>query len=201
MNHYIYALVAHLDGASVVFYIGQTNDPQRRLGEHKHGAREGTERKYQFIRKLNKEAGCSWTLEVLHEITPAMLAEDVKYDDYEDYEIVRHTQLGYELTNMRAGSVLRQAELATLAKHGATLKSPKDVRALKKKLAAEEAVKTGAVQRICEMAAIQIERSRAEKAKKAERDSKRAAKRAAAEAERQQWLEAQRHLFDRERGL
>lgn len=212
-THFIYALVYERDGQQVPFYVGQTNDPQRRAGEHRNGARAGREDKYKFIRE--QLDGVEWRLEVMHEITPSMLAGNVQYDDYEDYEIVRLTQAGYRLTNMRAGSALRQAELAALNERGSALLSPKHVRAMKDELAAEKrgaellAAKAKeskakraapAVSKIMAMAAEQCAAAAAKIGKQDEAKAKRAAKKARELEERAAWMAAQQRAWAAKNG-
>ena len=144
-KYFIYALTAVVNSTKVVFYIGQTVDPDRRLSEHKRDSKTGSEDKYKYIRMILEPQGIAWSMEILHEITDDQIDADVTLDDYEDYEIVRHYHDDHPLQNMRAGSVLRRAELESLTKSIFTLDSPRAVRDHKNWLAeqrAKEAIKS-----------------------------------------------------------
>jgi hypothetical protein len=111
MKQYLYTLVFDADPQPVVFYVGRTNDPERRLAEHRRAVKdqEHTEYKYQWARSL-AEVGLSWDLVVIDEI-----------DDDEDSEyawvlkFARDNQTknisfidGLPLTNMKAGDFLTE---------------------------------------------------------------------------------------------
>lgn len=154
--HFIYALTTNLEGHRVVFYIGRTIDPERRLAEHRRDAKTGPEDKYKYIRMILEPQGIEWSMEILHEITGEQLDADVTLDDYEDYEIVRHRHLGHPLQNMRAGSALRRAELESLTGSLFEINSPRAVRDHKNWLAEQRAKE--AIQSIHPKAAAALDR-------------------------------------------
>lgn len=109
MSHYIYGLCFDLDGDTTFFYIGHTNDVQRRWLEHNRDAfNEDSSSfetsKYRFIRELDRR-DIKFQMIVLEEIT--------SYDQDGEYEWIlkfaRENQeqglnfFGYPLTNMKAG--------------------------------------------------------------------------------------------------
>ena len=69
MKHYLYTLVFDADPQPVVFYVGRTNHPERRLAEHRRAVKDEahTEYKYTWARQL-EEIGVTWDLVVIDEI-------------------------------------------------------------------------------------------------------------------------------------
>lgn len=111
MKHYLYTLVFDAEPEPVVFYVGHTNDPDRRRREHIQAVKnhENTEYKYQWCRSL-AEVGLSWDLVVIDEI-----ADDEDSEYAWVLKFARHNQsLGIKfiddlpLTNMRAGDFLTE---------------------------------------------------------------------------------------------
>lgn len=122
-NKFIYVLrfdnyeTDDLQSKSVVYYVGCTNDPQRRLNEHKRlcldakSPEYGTN-KYRFIRELRAE-DIRWWMDVVAEV-------DGTDDEIEDSEYAYVLQFadenevcgidfyGHPLTNMRAGDLLSE---------------------------------------------------------------------------------------------
>ena len=111
MKQYLYTLVFDAEPNPVVFYVGRTNDPKRRLQEHKLAVKnpEHSEYKYQWCRQL-EEVGLTWDLVTICEI-----------DDDEDseYEWVlrfardnQERKIGFlddlPLTNMKRGDFLTE---------------------------------------------------------------------------------------------
>jgi hypothetical protein len=93
---YIYALTYIEDGARIIFYIGRTIDPHRRLGEHRLGSRhykDGDEWKYQYASTLDS-LNIPWEMEILMECGPGT-------EFYEDYFINLHRN--EPLQNMKKG--------------------------------------------------------------------------------------------------
>jgi hypothetical protein len=97
---------------TVVFYVGRTNDPERRLSEHKSKSKDLAELtyKYQIIRKLD-EHKIDWEMTVI--------AENISDETESEFEYVllfaRHNQNkgvtfinGYPLANMKAGDILTE---------------------------------------------------------------------------------------------
>lgn len=111
MKHYLYTLVFDADPQPVVFYVGHTNDPKRRLQEHRGAVKdlEHTEYKYQWCRSL-ESVGLSWDLVVIDEIEDD---EDSEYAwvlkfarDNQTKNIAFFDDL--PLTNMKAGDFLSE---------------------------------------------------------------------------------------------
>jgi hypothetical protein len=111
MTEYLYTLVFDADPKPVIFYVGRTNDPKRRVSEHKLAVKnlEHTEYKYSWARQL-EEVGVSWDLVTICEI-----------DDDEDSEyewVLRFARDNQErgisflddlpLTNMKRGDFLSE---------------------------------------------------------------------------------------------
>lgn len=91
---YIYALVE--TESKVKFYIGRTEDPKRRIKEHRYGSRtykEGDEDKYLYASQLDA-LGIKWEMVILMECGP-----DTEF--YEDYFV--NLYRNEPLQNMRAG--------------------------------------------------------------------------------------------------
>jgi hypothetical protein len=97
---------------TVVFYVGRTNDPKRRIGEHRSKSLHLDDEtyKYQIIRKLD-EHGIPWELTVI--------AENISDETESEYEYVllfaRHNQNkgvtfinGHPLANMKNGDILTE---------------------------------------------------------------------------------------------
>lgn len=103
----IYALVY----ADTPFYVGETTDPERRLGEHRTNGRNpqpDAETKYQFIKHLN-DAGIEWSMEILTEYGsegPEAL---------EDELMMAFLVEGYTLTNEKKGNANWMAERVAVA--------------------------------------------------------------------------------------
>ena len=116
MKKSVYALVYEdANDDTIVFYIGCTNDPDRRQAEHRRNSLNETHTeyntyKYQWIRQLDQH-DCAFRLEVI--------ATDVQDDENTEYEYVlkfaRYNESqgsgfyeGMPLTNMRAGDFLSE---------------------------------------------------------------------------------------------
>jgi hypothetical protein len=115
---YIYMLC---NEQGLPFYVGRTNDPARRLGEHRRDSRTGHELKYQHIRSL-EAAGQDWNMEILQECG----ADTEHYEDFWVYTLIRE---GYNLTNMKMGDSVRAAEQAAVREmlgQGRTFNTPQE---------------------------------------------------------------------------
>lgn len=94
MNDYIYALIEV--ESKTKWYIGRTENPARRIKEHRYGAKiykEGDELKYQYANALDR-AGIEWDMLIVMECGP-----DTEF--YEDYFV--NLFRDSPLQNMRAG--------------------------------------------------------------------------------------------------
>lgn len=74
-NHYIYMLFNENDRC---FYIGRSNDPERRLQEHIDQAATGTSRKCRYIREM-LERGHAPTIRIVDEAPANKIAEVEAY--------------------------------------------------------------------------------------------------------------------------
>ena len=108
----------------LVFYVGRTNNPKRRLAEHRSAVKntENREYKYQLMR-MPEVADC-WEMTVLPaDITPdydeySVVLEMARYNRANDIEWVA----GLPLTNMRAGDfwdeIVKNPAVATITRSG-----------------------------------------------------------------------------------
>lgn len=81
-HHHIYALQFIVDNKPIVFYVGHTNDLERRADEHRNNSRnpnhaEYNTEKYQWARSLDEQA-IAWQLEPLQ--LYAVADEDSEYE-------------------------------------------------------------------------------------------------------------------------
>jgi hypothetical protein len=88
-KEYIYALTYGDD----VFYIGRTNNLERRMKEHRYSSKNGHEDKYCHIR-IN---GDKWSYLVLDE------CERIDDECFEQFWMLQFLKEGYTLTNMKMG--------------------------------------------------------------------------------------------------
>ena len=94
----------------VLFYIGRTTNPERRLREHRYKALRGSEDNYVFIRELNQK-NKEWGMEVLRKNI------DTDNRPWEYWYVIESIRKGSPLKNMRYGdfqhiSANRLAEFA-----------------------------------------------------------------------------------------
>jgi hypothetical protein len=109
----IYALYYDYADERHYFYVGRTNDPKRRLAEHKRNARDLTHKEdvYQYIRDYRQPNGIDlWDMEVLW-TQPNSSAEDC-----EDFWVVLLIRAEHQLQNMKRGDLHRIA-LETLSRY------------------------------------------------------------------------------------
>jgi hypothetical protein len=109
----IYALYYDYADERHYFYVGRTNDPKRRLSEHRANVKNKTHKEdvYQYIRDYRQPNGIDlWDMEVLWS-QPNSSAEDC-----EDFWVVLLIRAKHKLMNMKRGDLHRIA-LETLSKH------------------------------------------------------------------------------------
>jgi hypothetical protein len=102
----IYALYYNWADERHYFYVGRTNDPARRLSEHRRNANnpEHTEDVYHYIRECRQPNGIDlWDMEILWS-QPNSSAEDC-----EDFWVVLLIRAGNQLMNMKRGDLHRIA--------------------------------------------------------------------------------------------
>ena len=108
----IYALYYDWADERHYFYVGRTNDPNRRLSEHKANAKNltHTEDVYEFIRKERQPNGIDlWDMEVL------WTQPNGRSQDCEDFWVVLLIRAGNKLKNMKRGD-LHRIVLETVAR-------------------------------------------------------------------------------------
>lgn len=93
-------------GEKTFFYVGVTNDPNRRFKEHQYGTKTGDELKYEYIRTIIN--GQPWYMEVIHQIMAGELVSD-----YEDYHWCQYYKMGMPMMNMKKGNVHQRIMEAT----------------------------------------------------------------------------------------
>ncbi|WP_444897733.1 hypothetical protein ACJJI5_15495 [Microbulbifer sp. EKSA008] len=109
---YIYVLTtetfpdrqAYFDASSETeyFYVGRTENPERRKMQHEGEARRGSSYPYhEKIRNLKE----GWDLEVL-EVVDKQLASD-----HEEYHMIRFTCEGHSLLNIKRGDRIKRASV------------------------------------------------------------------------------------------
>ena len=129
-----FATPQHLEEGpnEVVFYIGRTTNPDRRLKQHRYEAKTGTEDKYVFIRELDQK-NVEWDFKVLGEVE--------KSDDrpWEFWYVIEFIRKGVSLKNMRYGDFKRMQ--TNRLKKFASNKSIRNVDDLKKTIEREESEK------------------------------------------------------------
>ena len=140
MQKAVYALYFEYDGDKVPFYVGCSNNIDRREKEHKRNAylkAEYNTNKYRFIRELDATE-TTWWLEILTEEFDV----DEKTDEYswilqlaEDNRVagLGDAFWGYPLTNMKAGDFVSEM----LADKEYNDYSPAGVKAYRKELTME----------------------------------------------------------------
>ena len=134
-KHYLYTLVFEAEPQPVVFYVGHTNDPKRRLAEHRSAVKDltNTEYKYQYAREL-EAIGVGWEFVVVGEI------EDDEDSEYEwILRFARDNQQrgisfykGLHLTNMKAGDFYHEIL------HREDIQTAKDIKAFRAELKAAQ---------------------------------------------------------------
>jgi hypothetical protein len=100
-SDYIYGLYTDAGDGTVCFYIGRSNDMDRRLREHNYSKRDGTELKYQTIRALERE-GIKWWMDLIAVVESV----DEHFEDWYVYEALLD---GQPLTNQKAGDAKKAA--------------------------------------------------------------------------------------------
>ena len=109
----IYALYYEYADERQYFYIGRTNDPKRRLSEHRSNVKNSKHKEdvYCFIREECQPNGIDvWDMEVL------VTEETARTEDCEDFWVVLMIRAGHKLMNMKHGD-LHRIHLAMMARH------------------------------------------------------------------------------------
>lgn len=135
---YIYELRFSMGGEHFPFYVGETTDPDRRLGEHQYGARNAdsdSEAKYQFIATALDANSIPWTM------VPVIEYGSEGPEALEDEHMMKLLVDGYELTNAKKGNANWMAERVAVADD----MRARDIRSFKEytALIAAEAVEGG----------------------------------------------------------
>jgi len=108
----IYELRFTHSGVDIPFYVGETTDTERRLAEHRYGARTATadsETKYQFIATALDANGIPWTL------VPVVNYGAEGPEALEDEHMMTLLVDGYELTNEKKGNASWMQERVAVA--------------------------------------------------------------------------------------
>jgi hypothetical protein len=108
----IYALYYEYGDKRHYFYVGRTNDPKRRLGEHRSKSKNTKHKEdvYRFIRERCQPNGIDvWDMELM------VMEPNSRVDDCEDFWVVLMIRAGHDLKNMKRGDLHRIA-LTMLAK-------------------------------------------------------------------------------------
>jgi predicted GIY-YIG superfamily endonuclease len=93
MTETIYALYYPVEDQKLYFYVGRTNDVERRMGEHIRLSKIKNEDKYKFIR----EYGDDWDFEVLSEV------EKTDNACHEQFWHLKLLSEGHPMQNMKMG--------------------------------------------------------------------------------------------------
>lgn len=102
----IYALYYEYADERQYFYVGRTNDPKRRLSEHRSNVKNKKHQEdvYQFIRERCQPNGIDvWDMEVL------VSEANQRPEDCEDFWVVLMIRAGHDLKNMKHGDLHRIA--------------------------------------------------------------------------------------------
>jgi len=111
----IYELGYEQNGQWQPFYVGETNNKQRRLGEHKSSARSTPPKQkvYEYIQR--QPEGFEWEMRQVGEFGP-------ESDDSEDEHIMKNLYDGFKLQNVKKGNpawmAQREEEAADMRKRG-----------------------------------------------------------------------------------
>lgn len=186
MSDNIYALYHYLngEGKKIYFYVGHTNNPERRFNEHRRNAGR-TEDVYKYIR--SKVLCQIFEMEILCE------CKDEEPTDYEDFYVIKLIREGHELQNMKHGDAKSYAlndEIADMTKNKITIESVKQLREYRE---GERARKLRDEEVVTYTIAPGVMEAREKKAKKAK---KAAELKYARDKEFQIWLASERELFE-----
>jgi len=108
----IYELRFTHQGVDIPFYVGETTDTERRLAEHRYGAKTAdftSETKYQFIANALDANDIPWTL------VPVVEYGAEGPEAQEDEHMMMLLVDGYELTNERKGNATWMTERLAVA--------------------------------------------------------------------------------------
>lgn len=197
MSERIYALYYETAAGRQYFYVGRTERAgDVRYREHRAAVISDAPRfqtdVYRFIRD---EVFCAvFEEEILCECTE-------NPDDHEDYYVVKLIREGYVLRNMKHGDAKRMAATA-LANSSEVIRSVKDVRAYKERVAGEAAAKLrasigrGFPAHLTKAIAAASEMATANRLAKAKKADMRGVSRKIADAEHDSWLNKMSGLFE-----
>ena len=212
MNEYIYGLYHYINGEKEYFYVGRSSrEVGVRFNEHRYAVNSLAKRfktdVYEYIRNN--------VLCTIFEEDILCICEDENPEDYEDFYVIKLIREGFSLRNEKHGDAKRLAafnELKDIAASKALLRTVKELREYRQKRRTEAYERSDRLQQEIKEKDFyvhspvpaslkakfkQMDAETAQKAKEnAEKAAKKARLKASREADYQQWLNAQRHLFE-----
>lgn len=191
----IYALYYEDNQGKHYFYVGRTErEGDARYKEHRAAVLAENNPKfktdvYEFIRNEVPYG-------VFYEEVLCVCNQD-NPDDYEDFYVVQLIRAGHTLQNMKSGDARRLAA-TELANSTEVIRSPKDVRAYKDRIAGEKAAELRRKILSGEKAVVigPTPEMLAERERKAAAAKKKELREKAWQEDRNKWLAEMNHLFD-----